>query len=310
MNADRSAAPADGPPLAHLARLRRLPAVHRRLRDCTGVGELLAAGAQAAREECGFDRALVLGLDGDRLRAGATGVLADPASDELRRLALANPVTLEPGSPEAELVRRPEADVATGDRPSPLAAALGLRAFALGVIQPEARVLALLVVDRPEPAIGPLDRAQVSSFAAMLAVALERVVLRARIDELSRELRHLTSSTQALIGEVNDAPISIPTGHGYGSAFPRVDVIDPVASADGPLSLLSPREVQVASLLVEGRSNREIAAQLMLSPETVKDHVSRLLRKLRAGNRVEAVSRFLALTGEDTAAAGRSRRGR
>ncbi|WP_320671862.1 helix-turn-helix transcriptional regulator [Patulibacter defluvii] len=298
--------PADAAaPLEHLRRLRRMPAVHRRLRDAPDVAALLAAGAQAAREECGFDRALVLTLDGDRLRAGGGAVLSDPASDELRRRALAAPVRLEPGSPEAELIRRPDADVATDGRPSPLAAALGLRSFALGAIQPEARVLALLVVDRAEPAVGPLDRAQVGAFAAMLAVALERVVLRARIGELSRELRHLTSSTQALIGEVNDAPIAIPTGRGHGSAFPRFDVLEPVATADGPLSLLSPREIQVASLLVEGRSNREIAGQLMLSPETVKDHVARLLRKLGAGNRVEAVARYLALVGEDAAARGR-----
>jgi DNA-binding CsgD family transcriptional regulator len=43
-------------------------------------------------------------------------------------------------------------------------------------------------------------------------------------------------------------------------------------------------------LLVQGRSNREIADELILSPETVKAHVARILRKLGASNRAEAVS--------------------
>lgn len=53
---------------------------------------------------------------------------------------------------------------------------------------------------------------------------------------------------------------------------------------------LTRRETQVLKLLAQGRTNKEIAQQLVVSERTVKFHVSSLLRKLGAGNRTEAVS--------------------
>jgi two-component system nitrate/nitrite response regulator NarL len=52
---------------------------------------------------------------------------------------------------------------------------------------------------------------------------------------------------------------------------------------------LSGREREVLSLLAEGRSNRAIARHMGLSEATVKGHVSRLLGKLKASSRLEAV---------------------
>ena len=54
---------------------------------------------------------------------------------------------------------------------------------------------------------------------------------------------------------------------------------------------LTGREQEVLHLLAEGRSNRAIARQLGLSEATVKGHVSRLLDKLNASSRLEAVVR-------------------
>jgi DNA-binding CsgD family transcriptional regulator len=52
---------------------------------------------------------------------------------------------------------------------------------------------------------------------------------------------------------------------------------------------LSPREREVLSLLADGCRGRELAAQLRVSPETVKTHVRNSMRKLDARTRVEAV---------------------
>jgi NarL family two-component system response regulator LiaR len=53
---------------------------------------------------------------------------------------------------------------------------------------------------------------------------------------------------------------------------------------------LSKREREVLALLAEGRSNAEITEQLMISISTVKFHVSKILEKLDASSRTEAVT--------------------
>ena len=53
---------------------------------------------------------------------------------------------------------------------------------------------------------------------------------------------------------------------------------------------LTPRQVEVLRLLEQGRSTKQIAAELHLSTETVRNHIRRLLRALGVHSRLEAVA--------------------
>lgn len=70
----------------------------------------------------------------------------------------------------------------------------------------------------------------------------------------------------------------------------------PVAARSGYSSAsISEREEQVLAWVREGMSNQEIGVQLGISPLTVKNHVQKILRKLGATNRAQAVARAMSM---------------
>jgi two-component system, NarL family, response regulator LiaR len=62
------------------------------------------------------------------------------------------------------------------------------------------------------------------------------------------------------------------------------------AGDESPMSFLSARELEILGLLAAGRPNDDIASQLKISPFTVRNHVSNLLRKLDVENRTQAAA--------------------
>ena len=61
----------------------------------------------------------------------------------------------------------------------------------------------------------------------------------------------------------------------------------PAVSAGAPLT---PRELQVARLVAGGRSNKEVAAQLVISQRTAEGHVERILAKLGFTSRAQVAA--------------------
>lgn len=57
-----------------------------------------------------------------------------------------------------------------------------------------------------------------------------------------------------------------------------------------PFVALTERELEILRLVAEGRNNADIAAQLVLSEKTVRNHISLMFDKLHVSNRIEAAA--------------------
>ena len=86
-----------------------------------------------------------------------------------------------------------------------------------------------------------------------------------------------------LVGAV---PPPRPGGGGGGKKAGCSPLPDPAAFPE-----LTDREREILDLVARGRSNAEITAELVLSPKTVRNHVSNVFAKLQVRDRAEAIVR-------------------
>jgi DNA-binding NarL/FixJ family response regulator len=75
------------------------------------------------------------------------------------------------------------------------------------------------------------------------------------------------------------------------------DFADQMARSAPPVRTprLTPRDVEILGLLVLGQTNRQIGMQVCLGAGTVRNHLSRIFRKLGVSSRTEAAVRALEL---------------
>lgn len=137
---------------------------------------------------------------------------------------------------------------------------------------PHVRVLVLTTFDLDEYA-----------FAALRAGASGFLVKDAAPTELVAAVRTVAAGDAVVSPRITRRMLemfarALPAHHA-----PADDGTDP------RLAVLTPRELEVLRCVGEGRSNREIAEQLYVSEATVKTHLARILPKLGARDRVQAV---------------------
>ena len=101
------------------------------------------------------------------------------------------------------------------------------------------------------------------------------------------EITLISASGERVKVEISSATLS--EGHHVVGVFGQlVDVEETTERAPHPA--LTPRQVEVLRMLERGRSTQQIADELVLSPETVRNHVRRLMRALGVHTRLEAVA--------------------
>jgi DNA-binding NarL/FixJ family response regulator len=87
------------------------------------------------------------------------------------------------------------------------------------------------------------------------------------------------------------APMSSQIARKVVAAFQQKQTTSVVSPAE-ELDELSNREKQILEQLSRGLMYKEIAAELFISPETVRKHVYHIYEKLHVTNRIEAVNKF------------------
>jgi len=88
---------------------------------------------------------------------------------------------------------------------------------------------------------------------------------------------------------VEVSSVCLYSGHHVIGVFGQLSDVE-VESTSPPHPHLTPRQAQVLLLLEHGRSTEQIADELHLSVETVRNHIRRLLRALDVHSRLEAVA--------------------
>lgn len=142
---------------------------------------------------------------------------------------------------------------------------------------------------------GPVDRNVLWTFAQGFSLAYERLVFAERIQAQRERLHAALGSAEALIATPGVALdlAWMPGEDGHLRAEEEHIGERAAAPARPPDEELTDREGEVLRLLAVGATNAQIADQLVVSESTVKTHVRHILRKLRAVNRAQAISRYL-----------------
>lgn len=121
-------------------------------------------------------------------------------------------------------------------------------------------------------------------FQSIRSGAAAYITKEIELDDLVRVLRRVATGEYL----INESVLSRPhVASRVLHQFQELSVLD--ESAEGVFSPLTPREIEILDYVAQGNSNKEIAYQLRISDQTVKNHITSILRKLAVNDRTQAV---------------------
>ena len=104
------------------------------------------------------------------------------------------------------------------------------------------------------------------------------------------DARFVVHDTAGRRVEIDVSSVPLLNGDHVVGVFGQVRSIEEDGAPLAPPSTLTPRQAEILRELERGKSTTQIAADLKLSPETVKNHVRNMLQALGVHSRLEAVA--------------------
>ncbi|TVS85077.1 LuxR C-terminal-related transcriptional regulator [Mycobacterium helveticum] len=276
-----------------------------RLGDAKSVRALIDRVLPTACE-LGFDRAILSKVHGGFWATQAMCIPEDSQwASEIVRVGQQPAQPLALGLYEYEIVRRQipmiVSEVQTSEHVHRRIAEASLaRSYVAVPIMPHGQVIGLLHGDCyfQRRHVDEFDRDVLAIFAMGFGYLLLRNRLCDQIQTLKVDLSRIGSNAWSDSGEALGSDSLLPSSAEKTSREPTAR---PFRHQDGRSEysaevsryMLTRRELEVLKLIAAGETNAQIANRLIISEGTVKSHVKRVLRKLGAANRTEAVSIFL-----------------
>jgi LuxR family transcriptional regulator, regulator of acetate metabolism len=277
----------------------RLHAALARLRRSATSDELITRAPRELRHACGFTRVMISRAEGTRwipdTLTAADG--ADPEAEEFRQFAEGDiEIPLAHLLLETEMVRHRVPVIVEDARRDPRTSKPLMRvtrstSYVAAPITATRRVIGFLHADRlgQDRAVGPEDLECIALFADRFGLLLARKVLAERMEHQRASLHFALDAALDALDDLSQADIELDLAAAAPSGGSRAQD----TSAPRRYALLTAREREVVQLVAAGATNRAIATELVVSVETVKSHMSRIMHKLGATSRAEAVARFI-----------------
>jgi DNA-binding CsgD family transcriptional regulator len=296
---------------AHSQVFARINEVFASAARCASPAELVQSAPALLCQACDFDRAMISGVRGSMWVPTAIHV-AIGADDEVNisfaETAMNLEIPLTTSLVETDVLRRRASMLVDGSiverHPSHVLAGLSRsRSYVVAPIVIAERVAGYLHADTytSERLLCDSDRVALQAFADMYGLLYERAVM---IERLSSQQEAIRSALTRAAESVTDMGTDV--ARLARTEFTTTDLGMREGSARASERLesgsLTVREWEILGHLATGATNGQIAAALVVSESTVKSHVKRILRKLPAANRAEAVYRYTQMTANRTCA--------